>query len=95
MTVTTDRIAAEVDARLHRDLSRKSQRVPVDALQPVDREINFLQLGLLEEGVGANSLDEVVVEEHGLDVVGNVLRSDILDLVKAGVDEGQLRFGLY
>ena len=72
----------------------KRRAIDVDALREADAAGVVLELGLLEEGVRADSLDEVVVEEHGLDVVGHVLRPDVLNLVEAGVDECQLRFGL-
>ncbi len=53
----------------------QSECVSVDALQLVDSQINFFQIGLFEKSVGYDRLDEVVVEEKRFYGVWDVLQS--------------------
>ena len=50
------------------------------------RQIHFLQLCLLREGVGGHTADVVVIEQQYLHALGDVERAHVGDLVVAGVD---------
>ena len=63
--------------------------LPVNGLEVVDSEVHLLQARLLEEGVGDDLLDLVVVEAERLDAVGHAVGAQDPDAVEARLNRGK------
>lgn len=91
LAVALDRVSGQEEFRNSCHIRRKSKRVPVDAVEVVDGQVDLGQANLLEEGVRHELRNFVVVDEEGLDGVGNVVRPEDGQSVKADVEFSKLQ----